>query len=193
MTMTSSRTRARLGIGPARGASRRVPARRAALRRTRDHHAIASTDSLMRRAGNAHATGHSPDQAAAVVVEDLERAAAALTARTAPLIPGCGLLVAVTRLLLKAEPSSDAIAELFLGLSILCAVAGFSFLARALVIYAGRRTIGLPPTAGDIAFARDRLVRKHANAHRGGWLAVIALTCLIIGILFSVHITIHAG
>jgi hypothetical protein len=64
---------------------------------------------------------------------------------------------------------------------------------RALVVYAGRRTIGLPPTAGDIAFARDRLVRKHANAHRGSWLAGIALTCLIIGILFSVHITIQAG
>jgi hypothetical protein len=31
------------------------------------------------------------------------------------------------------------------------------------------------------------------NAHRCGWLAGIALTCLIIGILFSVHITIHAG
>jgi hypothetical protein len=99
----------------------------------------------MCRAGNARATGHSPDQAAAVVVEDLERAAASLTTRTAPLIPGCGMLVAVTGLLLKADPSTDGVAELFLSLSILCATAGFSFLARALVIYAGRRTIGLSP------------------------------------------------
>jgi hypothetical protein len=52
-------------------------------------------------------------------VEDLERAAAAL------LIPGCGLLVAGTGLLLKAEPSSDAIAELFLGHSILFASRAF--------------------------------------------------------------------
>jgi len=134
------------------------------------------------------ATGQSLDQAAAVVVEDLERAVAALNARTAPLVPACGVLVAVTGLLLKAEPSSDGIAEYFLGLSVLFAVGGFSFLIRALFVYAGRRNVGLSPTADDIAFARDYLVRKQANAHRGGWLAGIGVTCLIIGILVGVHI-----
>ena len=147
----------------------------------------------MRRAEErARATGQSLDEAAAVVVEDLERAAAALNARTAPLVPGCGVLVAVTGLLLKAEPSSDGIAETFVGLAVLFAIGGFSFLTRALFAYAGRRTVGLSPTVDDIAFAHDRLVRKDANAHRGGMLAGIGLTCLIIGILFGVHISLNS-
>jgi hypothetical protein len=114
------------------------------------------------------------DEAAAVVVEDLERAAVALTARTAPLVPGSGVLVAAAGVLLKAEPSSYGVSEFFLGLAILFAVGGFSFLTRALLVYAGRRQVGLAPTADDVAFAHDALVRKHVNAHRGGWLAGLA-------------------
>jgi hypothetical protein len=132
--------------------------------------------------------GQSLDEASGVVVEDLERATAALNARTAPLVPGCGVLVAVSGVLLKAEPSSDGLPEFFLGLAILLAVAGFAFLARGLFVYAGRRYVGLSATVDDVAFARAGLVRKHANAHRGGWLAGIALACLILGILFGVHI-----
>ena len=50
----------------------------------------------MRRAEErSRATGKSVDAAAAVVVADLKRAAAALNARTAPLMPGCGVLVGV--------------------------------------------------------------------------------------------------
>ncbi|MDX6415545.1 MAG: Bacterial regulatory helix-turn-helix protein lysR family [Trebonia sp.] len=75
---------------------------------------------------------------------------------------------------------SDGVADIFLGFAVLFAVMGLSFLARANFIYAGRRTIGLSPTVGDIAFARDRLVRKHACAYRGGWLAGIGLACLIL-------------
>jgi hypothetical protein len=165
--------------------------RRGWLGRARRHQAIASLDSLMRRVEErSRTTGQSQDEAAAVIVEDLERAAAALNTRTAPLVPGCGVLIAVTGLLLKAEPSSDPTAKFFLGLSVVFAVLGFSFLARALVGYAGRRKIGLSPTVDDIAFAHDRLVRKDANAHRGDWLAGIGLTCLIIGILFSIHFSI---
>jgi hypothetical protein len=67
---------------------------------------------MMRRAEEcSRASGGSLDQAAAVVVEDLERAATALSARTAPLVPACGVLVAAAGLLLKAEPSSDRLAE----------------------------------------------------------------------------------
>ena len=141
----------------------------------------------------ARATGQSLDEAAAVVVDDLERAAAALSARTAPLVPACGVLVAVAGLLLKAGPSSDGIAEVFLGFAVLFAVLGLSFLARGHFIYAGRRTIGLSPTVDDIAFARDRLVRKQACTRRGGWLAAIGLACLIVGILVGVRITLGAG
>jgi len=139
------------------------------------------------------ASGQSLDEAAAVVVEDLERAAAALTARTAPLVPGSGVLVAAAGILLKAEPSPNGITQFFLGFAILFAVAGFSFLIRALIIYAGRRTVGLVPTVDDVAFARDSLVRKHADAHYGGWLAALGLACLIIGILSNTHISVTLG
>jgi hypothetical protein len=137
------------------------------------------------------ATGQSLNEAAAVVVEDLESAAAALTARTAPLVlvPGCGLLVAVSGLAAKAE-TPNPIADTLVSLAVFFAVGGFAFLARALFLYAGRRTVGLSPAIDDIAFARHRLVRKHTSSHRGGLLAGIALTCLIIGILAGVHISI---
>jgi hypothetical protein len=92
-------------------------------------------------------TGQSLDEAAAVVVEDLERAAAALGTRTAPLVPACGVLVAAAGLLLKAE-FSDGDGDVFLGLAVLSAVVGLSFLTRAHFIYAGRRTIGLPLLPG---------------------------------------------
>src|SRR6202044_458549 len=114
-------------------------------------------------------------------------------ARTPPLVPACGVLVAVAGLLLKAGPSSDGIAEVFLGFAVLFAVLGLSFLARGHFIYAGRRTIGLSPTVDDIAFARDRLVRKQACTRRGGWLAAIAPGCLVGGILVGVQIPLGPG
>jgi hypothetical protein len=135
------------------------------------------------------ATGKSKDEAAAVVVHDLEQAANALTTRTAPLVPGCGVLVAVSGLAAKAE-SRTVVGDTFASLAILFAVAGFGFLTRALFLYAGRRIVGLSPTMDDIAFARGRLARKHTSAHRGGWLAGAGLTCLIIGILAGVHISV---
>lgn len=168
--------------------------RNAGRRKTSSANTVASRESMMRRAEEcSRASGESLDQAAAVVVEDLERAATALSARTAPLVPACGVLVAAAGLLLKAEPSSDRLAEVFLGFAIVSAVAGLSFLTRAHFIYAGRRTIGLSPTIDDIAFARDGLTRKHANTYRGGWLAGIGLACLIIGILTGVHFNLGTG
>ena len=156
----------------------------------RGKHAIGSLDSLIHRAEElSQATGQSLNEAAAVVVEDLERAAAALTARTAPLVPGCGVLVAVSGLAAKAE-TPNPVADTFVSLAVLFAIGGFAFLTRALFLYAGRRIVGLSPTVDDIAFARDRLVRKHTSAHRGGRLAGVGLTCLIIGILAGVHISI---
>lgn len=127
-----------------------------------------------------------------MVVNDLEQAANALTTRTAPLVPGCGVLVAISGLAVKAEPSKgNRVAETFVSLAVLFAIAGFAFLTTALFLYAGRRTVGLAPTVDDIGFARERLVRKYTSAHRGGFLAGIGLACLIIGILAGVHIDIH--
>jgi hypothetical protein len=138
----------------------------------------------------AHATGKTEDEAAGIVVEELESAAGALTTRTAPLVPGCGVLVAISGLAVKAEPTTKPLVQVFISLSIFFAIAGFTFLTRALFLYAGRRVIGLAPTVDDVAFARDRLVRKHTSAHRGGLLAAIGLTLLIIGILSGVRVTI---
>jgi hypothetical protein len=36
-------------------------------------------------------------------------------------------------------------------------------------------------------------VRKHADVYSGGWLAGIGLTCLILGILLGVHISLNTG
>ena len=167
--------------------------RSAERRRASKDYPVASRDSMVRRAEErSRLTGQSLDEAAEVVVEDLERAAAALSTRTAPLVPACGVLVAAAGLLLKAG-FSDGVADIFLGFAVLFAVVGLSFLARAHFIYAGRRTIGLSPTVGDIAFARDRLVRKHVCTYRGGWLAAIGLACLILGILLGVRIPLGAG
>jgi hypothetical protein len=167
----------------------RIAERRKASR----DYSVASRDSMVRRAEEcSRVTGQSLDKAVAEVVEDLERAAAALSTRTAPLVPACGVLVAAAGLLLKAEFSDD-VGDVFLGFAVLFAVLGLAFLTRAHFIYAGRRTIGLSPTVGDIAFARDRLVRKRACTYRGGWLAGIGLTCLIIGILVGVRISLGTG
>jgi hypothetical protein len=164
--------------------------RRELSRRATQDRAIASLDSLIRRTeALSRATGQSQDGAAAVVVEDLEGAAAALVARTAPPVPGCGVLIAVSGLAAKAE-TPNPIADGFVSLAVLFAIEGFALLARAVFLYAGRRTVGLSPTVDDIALARDRLVRKHKSSRRGGWLAAVALTCLIIGILAGVHISI---
>ena len=139
------------------------------------------------------ASGQSLDEAAEVVVEDLERAVTALNTRTAPLVPGCGVLVASAGILLKGEPSSYSFAEIFLGLAIVFAVGGFTFLTRALFAYAGRRNVGMSATIDDVAYARDALVRKLTNAHRSGLLAGIGLACLIVGILVGVHISLNTG
>jgi hypothetical protein len=136
-------------------------------------------------------SGQSETEAAKEVVEELERETTALTLRNAPLIPGCGLLVAVSGVMLKAEPTSRPLSEFFLGGAVVLAVAGFTFLSRALFSYAGRRVIGLEPTLDDIEFAQRRLVSKLHNARRGGVLAGVGLILLVIGIATGVRLDVR--
>jgi hypothetical protein len=158
-------------------------------RRRSESQSVASQDALIRRVEEtSRATGKSQDEAAAVVVKELEDAGGALTARTAPLVPGTGVLVAISGLLVKAEPAKNTLAETFVSLALLFAIAGFAFVTRALFLYAGRRAVGVAPTLDDVRFARDRLTRKFKAAHRGGVLAGLGLMWLIIGILAGVHI-----
>lgn len=77
-----------------------------------------------------------------------------------------------------AETTGRVVTDVFVSLAVLFAIAGLAFLTRGLSLYAGRRVVGLPPTVDDISFARDRLVRKHGSARRGGTLAGIGLTLL---------------
>lgn len=150
---------------------------------------VAPLDALIARAeAEAQASGRTVDEAAAEVVADLEDAASAINTRVAPLVPGCGFLVAVSGLLLKAEPSSERLAEVLIALSVILAVAAISFLAHGLFTYAGRRAIGLAPVTADIAFARERLVRKLRSVERGGWLAGVSLASLVLGILLGVSV-----
>lgn len=172
----------------------RALGRRVWRRRARRDHAIALQDPLLRRVEErSRAAGQSLDEAAGAVVEDLERAAAALNARTAPLVPGCGVLVAVTGILLKAEPSSDGARRVLPRPRDPARCRGLRVPGQGAFVYAGRPYVGLAPTVDDIAFARGGLVRKHADAHRGGWLAGIGLACLILGILFGIHISLNIG
>ncbi len=150
---------------------------------------IASVDALMRRVEeSARQSGLSVAEAARAVVEELEREAAALTLRTAPLVPGCGLLVAVSGIMLKSEPTSRPASEFFLGCAVVLAVVGFTFLSRALFTYAGRRVIGIEPAVEDIQFAQGRLVGKLRNARRGALFAGIGLACLLIGIVLGIRL-----
>ncbi len=168
-----------------------APKRRRPLRRD---YSVASLDSLRHRADeSSRTTGQSLDEAAAVVVEDLESAASALNARVSPLLRGTSFLVAVASLMYKVEPSSDGLAELLTGLSVIFAIGGTYFLVDGVFTYTGRHAIGSLPTIEDIAFAHARLVRKYNSAYRGGWLAGISLTCLVVGILLGVHFQISSG
>jgi hypothetical protein len=151
---------------------------------------VASPEALIGRAeGISRTTGKSRDEAAAVVIGDLEAAATALTTRMAPLVPGCGVLVAISGLAVKAEPAKNTLSETFISLALLLAIGAFGFVTRALFLYAGRRTVGLSATVDDIPFARGRLVRKQTNAYRGSVLAAISLASLVFGILVGVHIS----
>ncbi|HEY2437928.1 MAG TPA: hypothetical protein VGH93_12160 [Solirubrobacteraceae bacterium] len=154
--------------------------------------AIGSREALIRRAEDiSRATGKSQDEAAAVVVDDLESAAAALTTRTAPLVPSIGVLVALSGITVKAEPTKNGLAEAFVSLALLFAVVGFAFVTTGLFLYAGRRTVGVSPTVDDIGFARDRLVRRFKLSNRGSVVAGMGLLWLIIGILAGIHIRVN--
>lgn len=145
---------------------------------------IASVDSLIRQSEElARSTGKSVDEIAAVVVEDLERAAFTLTARTAPLVPGCGALVAASAIAAKAEHPAHPVAEAFASLAIAFGAVGLWFLTRGVFRYVGRPYVALSPVLNDIAYARAGLVRKQISADRGAVLAGAGLICLILGIL----------
>jgi hypothetical protein len=124
------------------------------------------------------------EQATQAVVEELERAAAAINVRIAPLVPTCGLVVAGAVALDKFTPTPPALALLAIGLAML----GLYFVAAAMFTHAGRRTVGFTPMQEDIAFARARLVKKEANAQIGSVLILLGLILLVALIINSIEI-----
>ena len=134
--------------------------------------------------------GDSAEQATKAVVEELERAAAAINVRTAPLVPTCGLVVAGAGLLEKFLTPTPP-----LGLAVVAiglAMVGLYFSVVGMFTHAGRRMVGLIPRQEDVAFVRARLIKKEANAQIGSVLIPLGLIVLVWLILdsFEFHINI---
>jgi hypothetical protein len=134
--------------------------------------------------------GDTAEQATKAVVEELERAAAAINVRTAPLVPTCGLVVTGAGLLEKFITPTPP-----LGLAvvtIVLAMVGLYFSVVGMFTHAGRRMVGLTPTQEDVAFVRARLIKKEANAQIGSVLIPLGLIVLVWLILdsFEFHINI---
>jgi len=123
--------------------------------------------------------GASDADATLVVVENFERAGAAVNERTAPLVPASGLVVTASGLL---APLSDAASTLVFT-AMLFSILGLTFLTAALFTNAGRREVGLPPTRDDVAFAHRRLLYKEGNARIGSVCFGLGLLLLIAAIL----------
>jgi hypothetical protein len=125
------------------------------------------------------ASGETEEEATTAVIEDFERSATTANARTTPLVPASGIVVAGSGILTK---EGDAAAYLaFLAMAF--AIAGLGFLAVALFTHAGRRNVGLPATRADVAFAHDRLTKKTSRAELGSFLSFIGFVILLIVIL----------
>jgi hypothetical protein len=136
--------------------------------------------------------GDSAEQATKAVVEELERAAAAINVRTAPLVPTCGLVVAGAGLLERFTTPTP----LLLGLAVVAiglAMVGLYFSIVGMFTHAGRRMVGLTPRQEDVAYVRARLIKKEANAQIGSVLIPLGLIVLVWLILdsfqFDINIT----
>ncbi|HKA92664.1 MAG TPA: hypothetical protein VKE97_02600 [Acidimicrobiia bacterium] len=126
------------------------------------------------------AAGASEDDVVTDVVEDFERSAATVSARTTPLVPASGIIVAGATFLAKdGELDSTIVAAFAIGMALL----GLGFLAMSVFTHAGRPRVGLPPVRGDIAFVHARLTKKESNADVGSFLSLVGFVALIINVL----------
>jgi hypothetical protein len=130
--------------------------------------------------------GDTAERATKGVVEELERAAAAINVRIAPLVPTCGLVVAGAGVIDRFATTPPALALSAIGL----AIAGLYFIAVAMFTHAGRRTVGLAPLQEDVAFARARLIKKEASAQIGLVLILLGLVVLVALIINSFELDI---
>lgn len=125
------------------------------------------------------ASGETEQAATLAVIEDFERSAATVTARTTPLVPASGIIVAGSGILTKEGDSGAYIAAF----ALLLALVGVGFLATSLFTHAGRPSVGLAPRREDLAFVHDRLIRKESNAQVGSFFTFLAFLVLVVVIL----------
>jgi hypothetical protein len=112
------------------------------------------------------------------VLGDLERAGAALTTRSSPLVPASGLLVAGAGAVAKVDDRTTVLAVI----AVAVALVALSFAITALFTHAGRRTVALAPAGEDVAYARRHLIRKEASAQLAVALDGLGLLLLLIAL-----------
>ena len=126
------------------------------------------------------ASGEPEEDVVAEVIEDFERSAATVSARTTPLVPASGIVVAGATFLAKeGDTESTIVAALAIALALL----GLGFLAMSVFTHAGRPRVGLAPTRDDIAFVHARLTKKESDAVLGSFLSLVGFLVLLVAIL----------
>jgi hypothetical protein len=117
-----------------------------------------------------------------LVVEDFEKSAATVNARTTPLVPASGIVVTGAGILANASGQGEA-AKVVALFAMAFALGGLGFLATALFTHAGRPSVGFAPTRADVAFVHDRLIKKESNAQVGSMLTGVGFVVLLVVIL----------
>jgi hypothetical protein len=128
------------------------------------------------------AAGEAEEEATLAVIEDFERSAATVNARTTPLVPASGIVVTGAGILANASGQGEAATVIAL-LAMAFALVGLGFLATALFMHAGRPSVGFAPTRADIAFVHERLAKKESNAQVGSVLTGVGFVVLLVVIL----------
>jgi hypothetical protein len=125
------------------------------------------------------AAGDSEQDATLAVIDDFERSAATVNARTTPLVPASGIIITAAGLLLRDGGASVPLCFV----AIAFAFGGLGYLASALFTHAGRPSVGIVPTRADVAFAHERLIKKESSAHKGSVLSFVGFVILLFIIL----------
>ncbi len=146
--------------------------------RRRGQH-IPPLDSLEEAIDKRVAAGESEQSATLAVIEDFERSAATVNARTTPLVPASGIVVTGAGILAK-DGGPEAVVSF---VAMLFAFVGLAFLAASLFTHAGRPSVGIEPTRADIPFVHERLTKKEAQAQKGSFFSFVGFVILLIVIL----------
>lgn len=137
---------------------------------------IPSIDALDESIDKRVAAGEDEEDVTLSVIEDFERAAATVNARTTPLVPASGIIITGAGILAR---TGDTSVDVFAYLAMAFAFGGLGYLALCLFTHAGRPAVGIEPTRADIAFAHERLIAKETKAHKGALLSFIGFLILL--------------